>query len=178
MRIEQAAIYALRGCDWTDGQDTLRPRPAGKILCAWSDRACLGSCLILTVINGANQNHLNGSQRTQSRAAQLATERDGQLPVWVRAPKCGHEFYSGCSRAKLYEWAGKGFIRSVSIREPGQIKGVRLFHLASILAFIERCEAGQFEPDGRAPVLKFRFIAENSAPSVTTRPPDAPETGT
>jgi hypothetical protein len=84
----------------------------------------------------------NGNRTTQSRAAQLAAERDGNLPVWVRAPKHGHEFYSGCSRAKLYEWAGKGFIRSVSIREPGQVKGVRLFHLASILAFIERCEAG------------------------------------
>ncbi|MGO9587663.1 MAG: hypothetical protein ACLP2Y_15855 [Limisphaerales bacterium] len=83
----------------------------------------------------------NGNRSTQSRAAQLATERDGQLPVWVRAPKRGHEFYSGCSRPKLYEWAAKGFIRSVSIREPGRIKGVRLFHLASILAFIERCEA-------------------------------------
>jgi hypothetical protein len=34
----------------------------------------------------------------------------------------------------------KSFIRSVSIREPGRIKGVRLFHLDSILAFIERCE--------------------------------------
>ena len=62
------------------------------------------------------------------------------LPVWVRAPKRGHEFYSGCTRPKLYEWAGKNLIRSVSIREPGKIKGVRLFHLASILAFIERCE--------------------------------------
>ena len=80
----------------------------------------------------------------KTRAAQLATEREGQLPVWVRAPKCGQEFYSGCSRPKLYEWAGKGFIRSVSIREPGRIKGVRLFHLASILSFIERCEAGAF----------------------------------
>jgi len=64
-------------------------------------------------------------------------ERDGPLPVWIRAPKQGHEFYSGCSRAKLYEWAGKGHIRSVSIREPGRVKGTRLFHLASILAFIE-----------------------------------------
>jgi hypothetical protein len=76
-----------------------------------------------------------------SRAAQLASERDDNLPVWVRAPKHGHEFYSGCTRPKLYEWAAKGFIRSVSIREPGRVKGVRLFHLASILAFIERCEA-------------------------------------
>ncbi len=67
-------------------------------------------------------------------------EREGTLPVWVRAPKRGHEFYSGCSRPKLYEWAGKNYIRSVSIREPGRIKGVRLFHLASILAFIEQCE--------------------------------------
>jgi hypothetical protein len=80
------------------------------------------------------------SHSEQSRAAQFCAERDGDLPVWVRAPKRGHEFYSGCSRAKLYEWAAKGFIRSVSIREPGRIKGVRLFHLASVLAFIEKCE--------------------------------------
>jgi hypothetical protein len=67
-------------------------------------------------------------------------DRNGDLPIWVRAPKRGHEFYSGCTRAKLYEWAAKNLIRSVSIREPGRIKGVRLFHLASILAFIEQCE--------------------------------------
>lgn len=87
---------------------------------------------------------LNQRNNGNARVAQLAAERDENLPVWVRAPKCGHEFYSGCSRAKLYEWAGKGFIRSVSIREPGRIKGVRLFHLASVLGFIERCEAGAF----------------------------------
>lgn len=84
------------------------------------------------------------SRSVQGRLAQLACERDGDLPVWVRAPKRGHEFHSGCSRAKPYEWAAKGFIRSVSIREPGRIKGVRLFHLASILGFIQRCEAGAF----------------------------------
>jgi hypothetical protein len=89
----------------------------------------------------------NGNRPAQARAAQFISDRDGNLPVWVRAPKCGHEFYSGCTRPKLYEWAAKGFIRSVSIREPGRIKGVRLFHLASILAFIERCEAGSFTPE-------------------------------
>ena len=118
---------------------------------------------------------LSGNHRAQSRAAQLAAERDGHLPVWVRAPKYGHEFFSGCSRAKLYEWAGKGFIRSVSIREPGQIKGVRLFHLASVLAFIERCEAGSIEPGGHAPALKFRFILKNSPPAAPTLPPETPE---
>ena len=98
---------------------------------------------VLRITLPASPNVTPASNRpAQSRAAQLATERDGNLPVWVRAPKRGQEFYSGCSRPKLYEWAGKGFIRSVSIRKPGRITGVRLFHLASILAFIERCEAG------------------------------------
>ena len=87
---------------------------------------------------------VNGNRSVPGHAAQLVCEREGDLSVWVRAPKRGPEFYSGCSRPKLYEWAAKGFIRSVSIREPGRVKGVRLFHLASILAFIERCEAGAF----------------------------------
>ncbi len=87
----------------------------------------------------------NGRRSLAPSASQIMSDRDGALPVWVRAPKRGHEYYSGCTRPKLYEWAGKGFIRSVSIREPGKIKGVRLFHLSSILAFIE-----QFETSAKA----------------------------
>jgi hypothetical protein len=83
----------------------------------------------------------NGGRSLAPSAEQILKDRDGSLPVWVRALKRGHEFCSGCTRPKLYDWAGKGFIRSVSIREPGRIKGVRLFHLASILTFIERCES-------------------------------------
>lgn len=74
-------------------------------------------------------------------AAELQAERDGLLPIWCRAPKVGAEYYTGFSRSKLYELAGDGKIRSVSIRAPGQIKGVRLFHLGSILDFIARCES-------------------------------------
>jgi hypothetical protein len=93
-------------------------------------------------VSPTNQDSLEKQNRPASvRAAQFMAEHEGSLPVWVRAPKRGHEFYSGCTRAKLYEWAGKGFIRSVPIRDPGRVKGIRLFHLASILAFIERCEA-------------------------------------
>ena len=75
------------------------------------------------------------------RVTELLSDRDDGRPVWVRAPKNGGEFYTGISRAKLYEWAAKGYIRSSSIREPGAIKGVRLFNLRSILEFIARCEA-------------------------------------
>ena len=77
-----------------------------------------------------------------AKALELLNDQSAGLPVWIRSPKGGVEFYCGLSRAKLYEGAGKGYFRSVSIRAPGQVKGTRLFHLQSILAFIERCEAG------------------------------------
>ena len=67
-------------------------------------------------------------------------DREGNFPVWVRSPKKGLEFYTGLSRAKLYQGAADGHFRSVSIREPGQTKGTRLFHLGSILRYIESCE--------------------------------------
>ena len=75
-----------------------------------------------------------------AKARELLNDQSNGLPVWIRPPKSGLEFYSGFSRAKLYELAGTGAIRSVSIRELGQVKGTRLFNLASILAFIEKCE--------------------------------------
>jgi hypothetical protein len=79
--------------------------------------------------------------RLSPRAAELLTDRENALPVWVRAPKNNSvEHYSGFARSKLYELAGKKAIRSVSIREPGQVKGTRLFHLSSILTYIEKCE--------------------------------------
>jgi hypothetical protein len=90
---------------------------------------------------------IGGTTATNTRplspkAAELLQDRADNHPCWVRSPKTGPEHYSGFSRAKLYELAGKGAIRSVSIREPGQTKGTRLFNLASILAFIEKCEQG------------------------------------
>lgn len=73
---------------------------------------------------------------------ELQGERDGGLPVWVRAPVRGPERYCGLTRPYLYRLAGLGAIRSTSIRQPGKIRGVRLFHLASILGFIAS-EAGK-----------------------------------
>ncbi|NBU11155.1 MAG: hypothetical protein EBS84_19410 [Proteobacteria bacterium] len=86
-------------------------------------------------------------RKLATTAAELMAERQGQLPVWIRAPKSGPEHYCGFSRAKLYELAGDGKIRSVSIREAGRSKGTRLFHLGSILDFVAQCEASA-EGDG------------------------------
>lgn len=80
-------------------------------------------------------------RKLSTTAAELMAERQGQLPVWIRSPKSGPEHFVGFTRAKLYALAGEGKIRSVSIREPGQVKGVRLFHLGSILDYVARCEA-------------------------------------
>jgi hypothetical protein len=45
----------------------------------------------------------------------------------------------------MYELAAAGKIVSRSIREPGQIKGTRLFLLSSILDFIAACDEGKPE---------------------------------
>jgi hypothetical protein len=74
-----------------------------------------------------------------AKARELLQDQSNGLPVWIRPPKQGVEFYSGLSRAKLYELAGKGRIVTRSIREPGAIKGTRLFLLKSVLDFIAQC---------------------------------------
>jgi hypothetical protein len=71
------------------------------------------------------------------------SEKSKALPLWIRAPRKGPEYWTGFSRSKLYELAKDGKIRSVSIREPGQEKGTRLFELRSILAFIDAQDATQ-----------------------------------
>jgi hypothetical protein len=80
------------------------------------------------------------SRPVPAKARELLQDQASGLPSWIRSPKQGVEFYSGLSRSKLYELAGRGAIRSVSIRQPGQVKGTRLFYLQSILDFIAKCE--------------------------------------
>ena len=92
------------------------------------------------------------AQLAKARIKREVKERTAEtlagLPVWIRSPKGGTEPYSGFSRSKLYELAANGLIRSVSIREPGAMKGTRLFNLQSILAYIEKCETNALEAAG------------------------------
>jgi len=85
-------------------------------------------------------------RKLRPSAQDLLTETNGRLPVWIRCPKTGPEFFSGFTRPKLYQLATDGKIRSVSIREPGKLTGVRLFNLSSILQFVERCETEASKP--------------------------------
>jgi hypothetical protein len=88
----------------------------------------------------------NARQTTRpvsAKARELLQDQASGLPVWIRPPKQGVEFYSGLSRAKLYELGGKGKIQTRTLRDPGAIKGTRLFLLQSVLDFI--AQAGQDE---------------------------------
>ena len=66
------------------------------------------------------------------------------IPEWIRLPRGGNpEPHTGLSRAKINQLvlpcAQNGFkpqVRSVSLRDPGAVKGCRLIHLASLLAYI------------------------------------------
>lgn len=42
----------------------------------------------------------------------------------------------GVKRGILYRWIGDGKVKSVCIREPGNVQGVRLIHLASVREYI------------------------------------------
>ena len=96
---------------------------------------------MITTDTDTNSASANKSRPVPAKARELLQDQANGQPVWIRSPKQGVEFYTGFSRAKLYEGAGNGHFRSVSIRQPGQVKGTRLFHLQSILSFIEKCEA-------------------------------------
>jgi hypothetical protein len=98
-------------------------------------------------------------RKLSPRVAELMRDRDGLLPVWVRAPVRGPEHYCGFSRAKLYDLAANRKIRSVSIREPGQVKGTRLFNLASILSFIDECELAAGSQEASVEFLNKDFDA-------------------
>lgn len=74
----------------------------------------------------------------QQRIEALVREQDvNSRPVWVRAPKDGAvERYSGLGKGMLYALASQGVIKSACLRRPGAVRGVRLFHLQSILDYI------------------------------------------
>ncbi len=92
----------------------------------------------MTKVSPNMQNTDKPRRRLSPQVSTLLADRNGPLPIWVRAPVQGPEYFTGFTRSKLYEIAGAGLIRSVSIREGGAVKGVRLFDLASVIAYIEK----------------------------------------
>jgi hypothetical protein len=55
---------------------------------------------------------------------------------WVRMPKPKQRLL-GLSRTTLLELSEAGLIRTVAIRKPGAIKGIRLVYLPSLYSYLE-----------------------------------------
>ena len=61
-------------------------------------------------------------------------------PVWLRVPAAVKQ--TGICQAKLYQWIKQGRIRSVHIREPNKIRGIRVINAESLNEFIEGMARG------------------------------------
>ena len=79
-----------------------------------------------------------------SLEGEMITPADGR-PEWIRLPKAnGRCEYTGLSRSKLYTMVGacraNGFrppVRSVVLRQRGQIRGVRLISYDSLMTYLK-----------------------------------------
>lgn len=61
------------------------------------------------------------------------------LPEWTRFPRSKErERITGLSRPSLYRLRAAGLITVKNLRRPGQVRGVALISVASLLACIEK----------------------------------------
>lgn len=66
------------------------------------------------------------------------------LPAWTRFPRPGErEPLTGLSRATLYRWRDAGLIVVKNVRRPGNVRGVALISVQSLLACVEQGGAPQ-----------------------------------
>lgn len=65
-------------------------------------------------------------------------------PEWIRVRDAVS--YSRLSKPKLYQLLNCGLIKSVSLRERGQIKGTRLISFDSLRSFLESRATGGESP--------------------------------
>lgn len=66
--------------------------------------------------------------------AAIAGNTNQTIPEFGRVKDVERMF--GVKRGILYRWIGEGKVKSVCIRETGNIQGVRLIHLASVRDYI------------------------------------------
>lgn len=64
--------------------------------------------------------------------------------AWTRLPKPG-QMLCGMTRSFLYQLCAKGAIRSVTIRQPQNTRGIRLVYRPSIHAYLKQLDHAQNE---------------------------------
>ncbi len=89
-----------------------------------------------TAGNGEKSRHASAattSAKTKTSAVDLRRYPDR----WIKSPVRGYCPETGLTRAAFYQLADSGKIKTACIRQPGAIRGNRLFHLGSVLAFLD-----------------------------------------
>jgi hypothetical protein len=78
-------------------------------------------------------------------AAHAGGNPNSSIPQdWLRVSEaCA---YCRVSKPKLYDLLNRGLVKSVSLKERGQIKGTRLVSFHSLKAFLESKATGGIEP--------------------------------
>lgn len=94
------------------------------------------------------------ARRYQRQIGEMLSERDPRdenAPVWLRYPKPPARCpVTNASRSTLYEWTVacaannyRPYVRSVVIKKPGAVRGIRLIHRQSLLDFLDRLSREQ-----------------------------------
>lgn len=112
------------------------------------------------------------NKSVEKEANKLLAARDEALrPVWVRAPKPGQvEYFSGLGRGKMYQVEAMGLIKTASLKPPGAIRGVKLFHLESLLKYVESCTTpapSSISPQTAAPIQEHRVTGTRQIKSTS-----------
>ena len=63
-------------------------------------------------------------------------------PEWARMPRQG-ERLMGFARSTLYLLASEGSIKTVALKRPGSLHGMRFVHIPSLAALLENAESQQ-----------------------------------
>ncbi|WP_138223399.1 hypothetical protein [Nibricoccus aquaticus] len=72
----------------------------------------------------------------------IQTQSGAVKPEWIRFPKAGHLCpFTGLTRSFLYALATEGKIKTLSLRERGKARGVRLISYDSLMTFISQAGA-------------------------------------
>ncbi len=89
------------------------------------------------VAAGAESHATTRTRAARDSARKKAANLRGYPDRWVKAPVRGYCPETGLTRAAFYQLADLGKIKTACIRQPGAIRGNRLFHLGSVLAFLD-----------------------------------------
>jgi hypothetical protein len=87
-----------------------------------------------------HQKHTGNAAQLTSSPVQIPsqTATAAARAEWVRLPKPGTLCpWCGLSRSKLWEVLQTGNVRNICLRKEGALRGARLIHLASLLAYLD-----------------------------------------